>query len=888
MRLALALAASTLMLGAAPGSARDQSAAVAPQATPLSASASTAAASGVAAAASTGAVPPQASAASRPLAPSLGGRAASNTAAAACKPSSSPGSGESCALPCCAPLRLDGPDVQLPGARLDRVYAQTLGLRGGRPPYQFSIAPGSRLPPGLGLEPSGRISGSATEEGRYEFTLRVQDAGGQIAQQRYALRVLAPAKPSAPAASSPSGAKPVAAANAGTISSVKPQSAAAPAPVLMYSYQLTEAVLPAFKPVAESSSDSTQEGSSQEDAGASAQAKQPISSAHHYPALGDEALAELKKLIEPLFGIDYPTRAMFEAALDHRLCEHTRKVVLDNATQAKGNAPSEKELAAWCPPAWPAASRATSATITPPGASPPAAAQAAASMPSVSLKSLPLTLLPPQVRAALIDLARQTHPPQPLPVIAWQGEGCGCLRDDLDGMQVFGFYPFWMNEQQLQPQGGLAISPPLPKTDAKAQTLGFNMLSRISLLSLPMDADKIRSALGPLTAENTAFIREARRHRTQLDLSLAALDWQLLAPLPQADAEAARQTKLLSLTSELPRAVMELIDTPLPGFMAQAAGWIPGFAEPQHLADGVTLMLEAPPPPLPGEPDLRPVFKALYPQLVTALVDKLRSGQRRYVINLVMDSRDFGDERSIFTPAQLFELIKHAELPTLDLPYFENGRIVETSGKYRSATNVTLNMLVLLAEPTSAGKRALHARIEGDRNLRGINRRVFLRKIIPVLMASTQAGLQYADDLAYFEDNFGGVGFWPLLMQPGNAAMNDKLTTAFSRAADDTFVHPLCAFQCENRWWFRSAFLLTLLAGGFTFAMLAWRCELRRRWDRWVKAGGALVGALFLTLLGCDPALASWREHGALVMLLIVALVLSALWNWVKPKVEMP
>lgn len=779
--------------------------------------------------------------------------------------------------------------MQLPGAWVGRVYAQTLGLRGGRPPYQFSVAAGSELPPALVLDPSGRISGSATQAGRYEFVLRVQDAGGQFARQRYALRVLAPAKPNAAAASAAAGTKPATAANAGTLSSVKPQSAAAPAPVLMYSYQLTEAVLLAFKPTAESGSDSTQEGSMQEDTATSAQAKQPPAPAQHYPALGDAALAELKKLIEPLFGIDYPTRAMFEAALDHRLCEHTRKVVLDNAAQAKRSAPSDKELAAWCPPTWPAPSPPASAMAASPGASAlAAAAQPVASMPQVSLKSLPLTLLPPQVRGALIELARLAHPPQPLPAIAWQGQGCGCLRDDLEGMQVFGFYPFWVNEQELQPQGGLAISPPLPKTDAKAQTLSFNMLSRISLLGLPMDADKIRSALGPLTAENTAFIREARRHRTQLDLSLAALDWQLLAPLPQTDAEAARQRKLLSLTSELPRAVLELIDTPLPGFTARAAGWMPGFAEPQHLADGITLMLEAPPPPQPGEPDLRPAFKALYPQLVKALIDKLRSGQRRYAINLVMDSRDFGDERSIFTPAQLFELIKHAELPTLDLPYFENGRIVETTGKYRSATNVTLNMLVLLAEPTSNGKRALHARIEGDRSLRGINRRVFLRKIIPVLMASTQAGVQYADDLAYFEDNFGGVGFWPLLMKPGNALMNDKLTTAFSRAADDSILHPLCDFQCENRWWFRSAFLLALLAGGFTFAMLAWRCELRRRWDRWVKVGGALVGVLFLSLLGCDPALASWREHGALVMLLIVALVLSALWNWVKPKVEKP
>jgi peptidoglycan/LPS O-acetylase OafA/YrhL len=132
------------------------------------------------------------------------------------------------------------------------------------------------------------------------------------------------------------------------------------------------------------------------------------------------------------------------------------------------------------------------------------------------------------------------------------------------------------------------------------------------------------------------------------------------------------------------------------------------------------------------------------------------------------------------------------------------------------------------------------------------------------------------------------VGYWPLLLQPANESMSAKLTSAFSKEADDSLLHPLCDFQCEYRWWFRSLFLLSLLAGVFTFSMLSWRCELRRRWDRWVKVGAALVGVLFLALLGCDPALAPGREHGALVMLLIVALVVSALWNWLKPRVKPP
>ncbi len=98
-------------------------------------------------------------------------------------------------------------------------------MRGGTPEYQFSLAPGSRLPPGLDLKPADTISGSASEPGRYEFALHVRDASGQQAQQRYVLRVLAPAKPAA--APTAAAAQPAPIASAPMLGSVTPQSAAA-------------------------------------------------------------------------------------------------------------------------------------------------------------------------------------------------------------------------------------------------------------------------------------------------------------------------------------------------------------------------------------------------------------------------------------------------------------------------------------------------------------------------------------------------------------------------------------------------------------------------------------------------------------------------------------
>lgn len=809
--------------------------------------------------------------------------------------------------PAGSPLLLDAQEIRLPDARLDQRYQRTLNVRGGRPPYQFKLIPGEELPPGLGLEAPGQISGLAAEVGHYRFALRVQDGSGQQAQQSYTLQVLPALKSrSAGASAATAAAAPTSTASAPPLELVTPASTPRPPPVLMYSYQLDASALDAFvappatgdqapPPEPGPAGDSTDSAAAADKGAgrspptttgaAGASAASAAASAPRPPTLSDEALAELSKIVTPLLGIEHPSRAMFEAALDLRLCQHVRAVVLENAEQAKRPAPSDKALAAHCPPAWPA--------WPPPGAASRAGAAAApASAPAsavpVSWKTLPQTLLTSEVRAWLIDLARKPHAIQALPAIAWQGGGCGCLRSDLDGKQVFGLYPFWWNQQQLQPRSGPALSPPLPKSEDKAQLLDFSMISRISLLALPLDAEQIRGALGPLDSDNTAFIREARRHRSRIDLTLSAPDWQLLAPLPQGDAEAARQRKLLALSTELPRAVQELIDTPLPGLLARAASWLPGFAEPQYLADGVTLMLLAPPPAPPGQPDLRPAFKAFYPKLVRALVDQLRRGSRDYALNLVMDSGEIGAAPALFEPGELFELIKHTELPALELPYYANGRIVETTGNYRSATNVTLNLLVLMAEPTSASKRLLQSRVQNDEALHGINRRVFLRKLVPVLMAGPKPGIQYADDLAFFEDNFGGVGYWPLLLQPEHAEMNKVLTRALSTEADDSILHPLCNFQCEHRWWFRGLFFLALLTGAATLPLVNWRCELRRRWDLGLKTGSATIGLLFLSLLGCDPALASWREHGALVMLLMVALLLSALWNWVKPREDKP
>jgi hypothetical protein len=67
-------------------------------------------------------------------------------------------------------------------------YSQTLSASGGSGPYTFAIAAGA-LPAGLSLAPAGSISGTPTQAGAFEFTVRATAAGGAAGTRTYTLRV---------------------------------------------------------------------------------------------------------------------------------------------------------------------------------------------------------------------------------------------------------------------------------------------------------------------------------------------------------------------------------------------------------------------------------------------------------------------------------------------------------------------------------------------------------------------------------------------------------------------------------------------------------------------------------------------------------------------------
>lgn len=82
----------------------------------------------------------------------------------------------------------------VPSTAKAQPYYATLAVSGGQVPYQWSIASGS-LPAGLRLDSSnGALSGSATQAGTFQFTVRSTDATAQTAQHSYSLSVSNPAE----------------------------------------------------------------------------------------------------------------------------------------------------------------------------------------------------------------------------------------------------------------------------------------------------------------------------------------------------------------------------------------------------------------------------------------------------------------------------------------------------------------------------------------------------------------------------------------------------------------------------------------------------------------------------------------------------------------------
>jgi hypothetical protein len=769
----------------------------------------------------------------------------------------------------CGPLTLERDPVWLPNASLGRPYARIIRAEGGLPPYTFELVQGS-LPNGLVLDVHGRIAGTPGQPGVSRLRVRVTDAVGGIASQAFSLRVSAPvataAKPASAAASNV-----VAKLSQLDLDQPGPPAHAAPTARV---YQLDAAQLDALKAAIKPADAAS--GAAQEDPGAApepaAAASTPAPSPTPPPpddlAWSDAQQAQLEALLRPVFAVEYPTQSLFEAAVDAQVCAQAWQLIVHEAQRLKQRPPDQAEFAPLCPmpvapavvgkTAKPLAPAASAATVGPAPTTP-----AMGMVQPVAWRDLPGWLMPPGLRAWLAEAAARDRPLMPTKPLPWTAvSSCNCAAPRLE-QPLYSVYPSWLADGQVP------------------QALDFSLANRITYFALPLGDEQALNQVVVWDEAHSAFIRAAQAHETRVDFGVYRADWSFLATEPAA----ARSALVRELTTQVPRRIRELLDTPLPGLASRAKAWLPGFAQVQRMGDGVTVFFDRL-PDATREPEVAARFADFYPNFVKGLAQAMvQNPDRRYAINLVMTDQQVADRSGPFDTARLFDLLK-----TVEVPDIVDGRIVETNGDYKRHSNIELRFLVLLTEPTTDGKKKLRATIEASPSLHGGDRRIFLRSVVPLLLLPQASAEQYRDDLVYVQDNFGGLGFWPtpLIGQQFDAEQQKALRNTFGPPTGTGVSDALCGIVCPNRWIFRLAFELLLLAGAVCWLLLQWNCDWRARYGRYALLGAIpplLVGA---ALLQCDPALEALRKGNAQLIALIAIPLLAALWALLKRKEDKP
>lgn len=461
---------------------------------------------------------------------------------------------------------------------------------------------------------------------------------------------------------------------------------------------------------------------------------------------------------------------------------------------------------------------------------------------------------PVQLLMPVIHQARKIHTFNDSSHIDWDGNFCGCVRSSLSGL-TYGFYPYWKS-------GG-------------TQNVQFSFLSRIAYLGLSFDqSGKVSSHLD-WKPDKANFINIARKHGTMVDLVIYQNNW----------GKWKKGSELNYPNSEtLTENIVTLINSKLNNtfFNKHKALFSLGTSSTPGMGDGVTLYFANYPEDIKSS------------QYLVSLIRKLRKKlwdiDKEYYLNLVIPQSMIGN--GIFTKEYLPNLI----------PDIKEG----VTG-YEQMNYVNL-FLVPLAEPTTSNKKALRQKIEQLFTSKGIFegtlRRNLLRKIVPVLIPNgtkPEQQKQFKDDLVYFDNNFAGVGFWPLPFSVDKASKPEQKTAnkiskmaffnldKYFQQANAVAPSMVRDFVCVHKWFFRLSFdLMSLLL--LVFGILAiFFCQVRLFWERFswhCLAVIVLWGGLGLGILFYDPFYADIARGNIPLISIVIANILYVAWLILKRSVH--
>jgi hypothetical protein len=395
--------------------------------------------------------------------------------------------------------------------------------------------------------------------------------------------------------------------------------------------------------------------------------------------------------------------------------------------------------------------------------------------------------------------------------------------------------------------------------------IDFSVQTRAGYYGLGFDDKGNVSNAARWTGLDAGFIREARTYGTKVDLVIRRDDWR-------GWDQASSEEKAL-LFENLAEDIAGLVGTPLTDAFSEIKPYLSmGTAPAPVMGDGVTLYF----PGYPQDAEAVTTFEAF----VRTLRDKLKAQGRKYSLNVMFRSAELG--KGIYEYPRLLTLVDDIE------------------GKDKELDTL---FLVLLQEPTTMDKKNLRLNIENG--LHGKDRMKLLRKVAMVLTYDGSNEGQLLDDVIYAKDNFGGIGFWPQPVASGDAAAaTDGSLTVIGNVLHENYMNAVngaaalkpaaCQYICPNRWAFRIAwdiFMLALLAS-FPLYLLAcdWRNFFNKNFLYFI--GGLIVPAVLLTfaLLFCDPVWGNASNENGLLILVISAAIAYAIWNYYdqKRKADLP
>lgn len=466
-------------------------------------------------------------------------------------------------------------------------------------------------------------------------------------------------------------------------------------------------------------------------------------------------------------------------------------------------------------------------------------------------------------RASIRATARKRPAYDPNKRVLWDGNGCGCVLDELVG-EVYGFYPFWLA--------------------GKTQKVDFSTLSRIAYYGPTFDdtgvlrqandgRDFVAAAEnGDLTQND--FINIAQRHQTAVDWVIQRNDWRSWSKMDKSRKE--------QVFERLSASIVKLLAIKMHNWTSTISNHLPFGARfvPTN-GDGVTLFFD-------GYPDDE-VSVGVFNKFVDSLRLKLRQAGAGDAINVMMRHTALGN--GVYDYANLYSLIASAEA----------NRNNDLLAKVERDQNMRPRLLVLLEEETTESKKQLRLRIEGA--LHGEQRAKLLRQIVPVITFDNDNWQQLQDDIIYFKDNFGGVGFWPMAMSvPAPAAAGkDKpldqvlpstagvqqcdVSRDVSQCLADFYqtdpgaeAAPVCKTVCENLYAFRLAtklaFMLLLACAALYYCSCLWRETMARYHHAPALIVLATWTLLSMALLFCDPFL-RWLARGYMIPIFLVLFIVG-------------